>query len=140
MSENSRERALAWADSVRHDLERAPMRSCYANWKDARAWLADVLVAFAEAELPPAPASARSALEADRRDLVRLWNALDEIAHSPHCAYPDPLGPALSDLSRQYAIGVADGHRCAAAKARAALSAAPPAPAPAEDAMEANDG
>jgi len=50
-------------------------------------------------------------------------HALDRIANHPHCSYPvDSRGMPHTD--RQYEIGVADGHRCAAEIARAALAKA----------------
>src|SRR5512138_2025044 len=47
--------------------------------------------------------------------------ALRTIARDPHCAYPEPSEPSASLADSQYKIGVADGHRCAAEKARVAL-------------------
>lgn len=44
-----------------------------------------------------------------------LYAALNEIANDPHNAYESNEGGS-------YGIGVADGHRCAAQKARAALA------------------
>lgn len=52
--------------------------------------------------------------------IARLEAALQSIANSPHCAYTD--GPCVSDHDSGYKMGVADGHRCAANRARAALS------------------
>lgn len=51
------------------------------------------------------------------REIVRLRDALREIAEHAHNAY-DTNGEG------QYGIGVTDGHRCAASIARAALDAA----------------
>jgi len=47
-----------------------------------------------------------------------LEGALKEIAESKHCSYPE------GDWTN-YGIGVADGHRCAANAARAALAKKP---------------
>ena len=46
----------------------------------------------------------------------RYEEALRKIAYHPHCEYDHP-----SNGTGQYAIGVADGHRCAADIAREAL-------------------
>lgn len=53
-----------------------------------------------------------------------LKEALQDIAYDPHCAYPEPQEPSASLADSQYKIGVADGHRCAAEKARYALAKA----------------
>ncbi len=53
-------------------------------------------------------------------ELAKLKAALEAIATDPHCAYTD--GPYISDHDSGYHMGVADGHRCAAAKASAALA------------------
>lgn len=54
--------------------------------------------------------------------LERYEAALNEIATDPHCT------PGMHSPSRagddQYRTGIADGHRCAANKARTALTAA----------------
>jgi len=50
----------------------------------------------------------------------RLWEALKAIADDPHCIYP-VIAAASSDHDHGYQIGVVDGHRCAAMKARTAL-------------------
>ena len=55
------------------------------------------------------------------RERDALAAALREIAHDPHCAYPGPHEPSASLADSQYKIGVADGHRCAAQKARDVL-------------------
>jgi succinate dehydrogenase/fumarate reductase flavoprotein subunit len=52
------------------------------------------------------------------REIRRLRAALEEIRDSSHQSYDNE---ATRDGDRQYAIGVADGHRCAANIARAAL-------------------
>lgn len=44
-----------------------------------------------------------------------LLAALEEIANDPHCSYENTEGGS-------YGIGVTDGHRCAATKARAAIA------------------
>jgi hypothetical protein len=49
----------------------------------------------------------------------RLREALERIANDPHCDYDYSHTPG-ANLS--YATGVTDGHRCAANKARAALT------------------
>ena len=54
------------------------------------------------------------AIAAMLRKLERCEKALREIVEDPHCNY-DNVEPG------GYGIGVADGHRCAANKARAAL-------------------
>ena len=48
----------------------------------------------------------------------RLREALREIAEHPHCSYDHPSN---SSRGGDYGIGTADGHRCAANVARAAL-------------------
>lgn len=65
-------------------------------------------------------AALRAQLGAANERVKALKDKLHEIATDPHCAYPE--GPAVSHAERQYQIGVADGHRCAASKARAALA------------------
>jgi hypothetical protein len=57
--------------------------------------------------------------DALRPEVERLRGALREIGNDPHCVYPEHI--AGSELDRQYRYGAADGHRCAAEKARAAL-------------------
>ena len=52
-------------------------------------------------------------------DAAMAWKALDRIAHHPHIAYDHP-----SNGNGQYGIGCADGHRCAAKIAEAALAPA----------------
>lgn len=52
-------------------------------------------------------------LEAMNIKAGQLRSALEKIANSPHCSYENNPG--------QYGTGVADGHRCAANMARAAL-------------------
>jgi len=49
--------------------------------------------------------------------LHRATDALGQIANDPHCVYTNYYG-----TDPQYNTGVTDGHRCAATKARAALS------------------
>jgi hypothetical protein len=56
----------------------------------------------------------------------RAEAALKRIAEHPHNAYPEGPHPHWSDLDRQYAVGVADGHRCAANVASEALLPAQP--------------
>jgi hypothetical protein len=60
-------------------------------------------------------------LLAAAREVERLRSALYEIANDPHCT-SDPHRPYTSDYDMAYSSGVADGHRCAAGKARAALA------------------
>ncbi len=55
---------------------------------------------------------------------ARLREALEAIAEDPHCLYTSEQASSTHDL--QYRHGVADGHRCAAAKACAALRSATP--------------
>lgn len=52
-------------------------------------------------------------------DNARLRAALIAIADDPHQSYDQ--GAALTTAQRQYNIGVADGHRCAARTALVAL-------------------
>lgn len=70
-------------------------------------------------------ALARGVLAVPRNEENRLAKVLHEIAYDPHCAYPEPHEPSTSLADSQYKIGVADGHRCAAQKARDALAALP---------------
>lgn len=58
-----------------------------------------------------------------------LVEALRSIAQHPHCDYGYPSSQS-GDM--QYAIGVADGHRCAANVARATLSTIDPRSAEAQ--------
>jgi hypothetical protein len=53
------------------------------------------------------------------REYLRAVEALTKIANDPHCSYD-------SCENGQYGIGVVDGHRCAATKARAALKSCSP--------------
>ena len=66
--------------------------------------------------VPTDRASLESVLAERMAEIRRLRTALEAIANDPHCAYDHP-----ANQEGQYAIGVADGHRCAATKARAAL-------------------
>lgn len=60
-----------------------------------------------------------------RRRVAELEAVLRSIAEHPHCSYESqPTGAASAD--RQYAIGVTDGHRCAAEVARIALATSKP--------------
>ena len=72
---------------------------------------------FEAAERQPAGAESRDAENVRLRgENARLREALEMIATDPHCSYRHPQtgdGP--------YGTGVADGHRCAAKQARAAL-------------------
>lgn len=68
----------------------------------------------------------REAQEAAAREAV-LTQALRRVADDPHQAYTDPNAPADPPETRQYKIGVADGHRCAASIARLPLAAPSPA-------------
>jgi hypothetical protein len=61
---------------------------------------------------------ATSAVSTMKRSHAALVAALESIANSPHCSYDSYHG--AEGLS--YATGVADGHRCAANMARAALA------------------
>lgn len=58
-------------------------------------------------------------LDAQSATIARLEAALQSIANSPHCAYTDGL--YVSDHDSGYKMGIADGHRCAAKMAKAAL-------------------
>jgi hypothetical protein len=53
-------------------------------------------------------------------EVKRLEAALDTIANDPHCSYVTDV--PMTEAEGQYRIGVADGHRCAAEKARKALA------------------
>lgn len=67
-------------------------------------------------------------LDAGRQLLERLARAeaaLKRIAEHPHCAYEREGAFNRLPVDRQYEIGIADGHRCAASEARAALAPAP---------------
>lgn len=69
--------------------------------------------------------------------LAKLEAALKNIAEHPHCDYASGFVTSQTPSSESYGIGVADGHRCAANRARAALAAAPPAPTePPQDAQK----
>lgn len=50
-----------------------------------------------------------------------LRDALREIAQHPHCSYDHPMNVGHA---RDYGIGCADGHRCAASLAKFALESA----------------
>lgn len=56
-----------------------------------------------------------------------LRAALRQIAEHPHNSYDLPSHAEVTNGDVQYAIGIADGHRCAAAIAREALVTAPTA-------------
>lgn len=61
-------------------------------------------------------AAVRAEEQAKREALV---TALKEVADHPHNSYDHPSN---SGHAREYGIGCADGHRCAASVARAALA------------------
>jgi hypothetical protein len=65
-------------------------------------------------------ANAADRIESLAARCAALMAALKEIAESPHCAYDFNKNP---NQSGEYNTGVVDGHRCAAAIARAAISA-----------------
>lgn len=68
-----------------------------------------------------APEAGRKLLER----LARAEAALKQIAEHPHCSYEARVHSLPTRPDRQYEIGVADGHRCAAEIARVALAPAP---------------
>lgn len=63
--------------------------------------------------------------EAAETEVRALRDGLKAICVDPHQAYEHGYVPDESEATRQYRIGVADGHRCAAATARAALATVP---------------
>ena len=80
----------------------------------------------------PSPDYQIACLAADvarlREERDALMSALQQIEAHPHCAYDHPTNYDSSGGS--YGIGSADGHRCAANVARAALALLPATPAP----------
>ena len=72
-------------------------------------------------EIPSMDGGTKDSLRAERdtarAEVVALREALALIANDPHCVSPEHH----TANSRDYEIGVSDGHRCAAEKARAAL-------------------
>lgn len=78
-------------------------------------------------EVPTAIADMMRQRLEDQAEIARLRAALESIADSPHCQYEN------SKDGTSYGVGVADGHRCAATTARAAL-------APRKDVSAATDG
>jgi hypothetical protein len=96
-----------WPDSPSH--EKAKMDSAF--------------VAAARTDVPllcDALDASLLAVAARDGEIARLRGVLDEIAKHPYCSYENEQ-PASSDMDRQYQLGVADGHRCAANVAASAL-------------------